>query len=107
MTDPFFVPSPQHQREYSGPLEAAAPPPAVEPRAEVVLTRQASRDGRPLAILRLLQHEHGARVEAQVVARGADVETRAGPYRFATFIQASNFLTEAVDSLTYLGCEVE
>jgi hypothetical protein len=112
MSEPFFLPPIERGRPEDPELPAHAPPslaPAepVAPRAEVVLTRQARRDGKHVAVLKLVRHEHGAHVEAQVFPRGGDHERRAGPYRFSTLIEASNFLTDAVDSLTYLGCEID
>jgi O-succinylbenzoate synthase len=52
VSEPFFASPPQHQPEFGAPVEpiAAAVPAPVEPPAEVVLTRQARREGRPLAV---------------------------------------------------------
>jgi hypothetical protein len=74
----------------------------------VVVVRQARKDGRPVAVLRMFRHEHDCSVEAQVFPRGsAEIEAKPGPYRFATLVEATAFLDDAVDALTHLGCEVE
>jgi hypothetical protein len=74
----------------------------------VVLVRHARKDGRPVAVLQLVRHEQHCSVEAQVFPRGSGpAETRRGPYNFSTVAEASSFVDEAVDALTYLGCEIE
>ena len=48
-------------------------------------------------------------VEAEVYPQGAPSATpvRPGPYTFADARQATAFVTEAVEALMYLGCDVQ
>ena len=45
-------------------------------------------------------------VEAEVFPAGSNETVRPGPYTFADAAQATAFVTEAVESLMYLGCDV-
>ena len=45
-------------------------------------------------------------VEAEVYAAGAVGAAHAGPYTFANAHQATAFVTEAVEALMYLGCDI-
>jgi hypothetical protein len=73
----------------------------------LALVRNARKDGRPVASLQLVRHEGHCSVEAQVFGRSGGGNEARGPYNFATFEDASSFLDEAVDALTYLGCEIQ
>ena len=71
-----------------------------------LFVRHAKRDGRSVAILRAVDYGGSCVVEAEVFpAKGQDV-VRPGPYTFADAMQATTFVTEAVESLMYLGCDV-
>jgi hypothetical protein len=61
-----------------------------------------------VAILRAVDYGTSCVVEADVFPAGArSVEAvRPGPYTFADAAQATAFVTEAVESLMYLGCDV-
>lgn len=86
-------------------LRTTVQPPAA---SGVVLIHRARKDGRPVATLQLLRDEQHCSVEAQIFPRGSGTaETRRGPYNFASVAEASAFVDEAVDALTYLGCEIE
>jgi hypothetical protein len=65
----------------------------------------ATKDGQPVAVLAL--GPDGLSVQAAVYPRGKSGPVAAGPYRFSTPTEASAFLEEALEALTYLGCELE
>jgi hypothetical protein len=70
-----------------------------------LFTRHAKREGRSVARLRALDYGSSCVVETEVYPReGGTVQ--AGPYTFADAHQATAFVTEAVESLMYLGCDV-
>ena len=75
--------------------------------ARPVTSRVARRDGRQVANLRSVEANGEAIVECEVYpVSGLQVEPlRPGPYRFATREEASAFIDEAMQALTYLGCE--
>jgi hypothetical protein len=75
-----------------------------------LFVRHARKDGRSVAILRAVDHGTSCVVEAEVFpagsgGTGADV-TRPGPYTFASAHEATAFVTEAVQALMYLGCDI-
>lgn len=61
-----------------------------------------------MAVLRAIQQRGACVVEAEVFPAGSrDAEpVRPGPYTFAGAQQATAFVTEAVEALIYLGCDV-
>jgi hypothetical protein len=67
--------------------------------------RHARKDGRSVAILRAIDHGDSCVVEAEVFPEVGDA-LRPGPYTFADARQATAFMTEAVEALMYLGCDV-
>ncbi len=71
-----------------------------------LFVRHAKRDGRSVARLRAVDHGDSCAVEADVFPRGASDPVHPGPYLFADAAQATAFVTEAVESLLYLGCDV-
>ena len=73
-----------------------------------LFVRHAKRDGRSVAVLRAVDYGDSCVVEAEVYpAGGRSAEpTRPGPYTFADAHQATAFVTEAVEALMYLGCDV-
>ena len=91
---------------------ASAPPeaPAAAAGARELFVRHARKDGRSIAILRAIDYGDSCVVEAEVFpvgsAGGAAAE-RPGPYTFADAHQATAFVTEAVEALMYLGCDVQ
>jgi hypothetical protein len=73
-----------------------------------LFVRHARKEGRSVAILRAVDFGDSCVVEAEVYpqsSRNAEA-VRPGPYTFADAHQATAFVTEAVESLMYLGCEV-
>jgi hypothetical protein len=86
-----------------GPGEVAAP--LAGPGAELFV-RHARKDGRSVAILRAVDHGTSCVVEAEVFPVGAADAMRPGPYTFANAHEATAFVTEAVEALMYLGCDI-
>jgi hypothetical protein len=62
-------------------------------------------------VLRALDYGDSCVVEAEVFppgGGGSSAEpTRPGPYTFADAQQATAFVTEAVEALMYLGCDIQ
>ncbi|HXF97870.1 MAG TPA: hypothetical protein VNJ46_04580 [Gaiellaceae bacterium] len=63
-----------------------------------------------MALLRAVDEGHRCVVEAEVWPAGRDVHPyaaeRAGPYVFANPAEATRFVTQAVEALIALGCDV-
>lgn len=84
----------------------------VSPRADTapreLFVRHARKDGRSVAILRAVDYGSSCIVEAEVYPQGAPTAeaSRPGPYTFADAHQATAFVTEAVEALMILGCDV-
>ncbi len=70
-----------------------------------LFTRHAKRDGRSIARLRAIDYGGACVVEAEVYPSQGGTMT-AGPYTFADAHHATAFMTEAVESLMYLGCDI-
>jgi hypothetical protein len=84
-------------------LQAAAPTAS----GTELFVRHARREGASVAILRAIDYGNACVVEAEVHPVGSSGETvRPGPYRFADARQATAFVTDAVESLMYLGCDI-
>jgi hypothetical protein len=75
-----------------------------------IFVRHARKDGRSVAVLRAIDHGDSCVVETEVyplgTGSGADA-VRPGPYTFANAAQATQFVTEAVEALMVLGCDVQ
>lgn len=84
----------------------AAPLGASAPRE--LFVRHARKDGRSVAVLRAVDHGDACVVEAEVFPAGTPnaAASRPGPYTFADAHQATAFVTEAVEALMVLGCDV-
>ena len=78
------------------------------PAVRELFVRHARRDGRSVAIMRAVDYGDSCVVEAEVYPIGAASAEpiRPGPYTFADAYQATAFVTEAVEALMYLGCDV-
>ena len=89
----------------AGPLLGRSPAATVERELAV---RSARKDGRQVVMLRALEQGAECVVECEVYpVSGLRVEPlRPGPYRFQTAVEATAFIEEAVQTLTYLGCDV-
>ncbi len=70
-----------------------------------MFVRHAELDGRSIARLRVMDRGDSCVVEGEVFPRDAP-PTHAGPYTFGDVGQATAFVTEAMESLLYLGCEI-
>ena len=68
--------------------------------------RHARKDGRSVAILRAVDYGDTCVVEAEVFQPGAESAVKPGPYTFPDTREATAFMTEAVEALMYLGCDV-
>ena len=68
--------------------------------------RYVRKDGRSVATLRIVDHGTSCVVEAEAFPAGGGFPARPGPYTFADERQASAFVTDAVEALMYLGCDV-
>jgi hypothetical protein len=74
-----------------------------------LFVRHAKRDGRSVAILRAIDYGDSCVVEAEVFPVGArnSKPVQPGPYTFADAPQATAFVTETVEALMFLGCDVQ
>lgn len=68
--------------------------------------RHARLDGRSVALLRAVDHGDRCLVEAEVWPKGASTSSPAGPYAFASPVEATRFVTHAVEAFIALGCDV-
>ena len=83
---------------------------AVQPAERELFVRHARKEGRSVAVLRAVDHGDSCVVETEVYPVGAakDAEAlRPGPYTFPNAAQATQFVTEAVEALMVLGCDVQ
>ena len=83
---------------------------AAKPAGEHELfVRHARKDGRSVAVLRAIDHGDSCVVETEVYPVGSNAAeaVTAGPYTFATAAEATRFVTEAVEALMVLGCDVQ
>jgi len=71
-----------------------------------LFVRHARRDGRSVAVLRAVDHGTSCVVEAQVFPANGVPVLQPGPYTFASAHEATAFVTEAVEALMYLGCDI-
>jgi hypothetical protein len=75
-----------------------------------LFVRHARKDGRSVAVLRAIDHGDSCIVETEVYPVGGPGNgdaVRPGPYTFANAAQATQFVTEAVEALMVLGCDVQ
>jgi hypothetical protein len=72
-----------------------------------LFVRHARRDGRSIAVIRAVDHGNSCVVETEVFPPGSAHPTRPGPYTFADAREATAFVTEAVEALMYLGCDIQ
>ena len=70
--------------------------------------RHARRDGRSVAVLRAIDEGHRCVVEAEVWPNDDHPQNavQAGPYAFPTPVEATRFVTHAVEAFIALGCDV-
>jgi hypothetical protein len=84
---------------------ALSPSAAVEERE--LFVRHAHKDGKLVAMLRAVDRGSSCIVEAEVSPLGTTQLVMPGPYIFPDAHQASAFVTEAVEALMYLGCDIQ
>jgi hypothetical protein len=80
--------------------------PAPDTAGHELFVRHAKKDGRSVTVLRAVDYGSSCIVEAEVFPAGTNETVRPGPYTFGSAAQATAFVTEAVESLMYLGCDV-
>jgi hypothetical protein len=82
---------------------------AAETLERELFVRHARKDGRSVAVLRAVDRGDSCVVEAEVYPLGGSSAEarRPGPYTFADAAQATQFVTEAVEALMVLGCDVQ
>lgn len=97
-----------------GPLRPPASPPSgnsgpAQAGGRELFARHARKDGREVAVLKAIDYGDSCVVEAEVFPPGAASAgpTRPGPYTFGTAGEATAFVTEAVEALMYLGCDIQ
>ena len=74
--------------------------------AQELFVRHARRDGRSVAVLRAIDNGASCVVEAEVYPVGGAAAMQPGPYTFANAHEATAFVTDAVEALMYLGCDI-
>lgn len=79
---------------------------AAENIARELFVRHARRDGRSVAVLRAVDYGDSCVVETEVFPPSSTTPATPGPYTFGDAAQATAFVTEAVEALMYLGCEI-
>lgn len=87
-------------------MEESVGPPQDKPQGRELFVRHARKDGRSVAVLRAIDYGVECVVETEVYPPNGAETLRAGPYTFADSRQATAFVTEAVEALMYLGCDV-
>jgi hypothetical protein len=85
-------------------MSEAAAAVTAEPEPRELFVRSASRQGKPVVTMRARDLGDACVVEVEVAAQGDGAEPTS--YSFADAQQASTFVTEAVEALVYLGCEI-
>lgn len=78
--------------------------PIWEATGRELFVRHARKDGRAVVSLRAVDHGDSCVVTAEM--QDATAPASPGPYVFATPTEATAFVTEAVEALMYLGCEI-
>jgi hypothetical protein len=68
--------------------------------------RYLRKEGRSVAVLRAVDRGGSCLVEAEVFPLSGGFPARPGPYTFADERQATAFITDAVEALMYLGCDL-
>jgi hypothetical protein len=72
-----------------------------------LFTRVARREGRSIAVMRAIDYGTECVIETEVYPPNAVTALRAGPYTFPDARHATAFVTEAVEALMYLGCDIQ
>jgi hypothetical protein len=92
-----------------GPLRQPVGPAERPPGERELFVRYARKEGRTVAILRTVDRGGACVVEAEVFPHGATATQpiRPGPYTFPGVQQATEFVSEAVEALMILGCDID
>ena len=72
-----------------------------------LFVRHARRDGRSVVVMRAVNLGDSCVVETEVFPPGNAQPQRPGPYTFADAGEPTAFVTEAVEALMYLGCDIQ
>jgi hypothetical protein len=80
---------------------------AAESTGRELFVRHARKDGRSVVVMRAIDNGDSCVVEAEVFQTASAQPSRPGPYTFADAREATAFVTEAVEALMYLGCDVQ
>jgi hypothetical protein len=81
--------------------------PAVTTHGRELYVRHARKEGRPVAVLRVIDRGAECVVEADVYPPNATTALPSRTYTFADSREATAFVTEAGEALMYLGCDVQ
>jgi len=84
-----------------------APGNAAGATGRELFVRIARREGKSVAVLRAIDYGSTCVVETEVYPPNAVTALRRGPYMFADTHRATAFVTEAVEALMYLGCDIQ
>ena len=79
--------------------------PATTAAARELFVRHARKNGRPIVTLRALDEKETCVVDVQFGGEGVNGSAPQS-YRFSDARQASTLVSEAVQALMYLGCEI-
>ncbi len=79
---------------------------APKPEPRELYVRHARKNGRALVTMRALDFDDACVVDVQLGGADSAGAEEARAYRFADARQATSFVTEAVEALIYLGCEI-
>jgi hypothetical protein len=79
----------------------------AESAGRELFVRHARKDGRSVVVMRAIDHGSSCVVGAEVFQTASAQPSRPGPYTFADAREATAFVTEAVEALMYLGCDVQ
>lgn len=93
----------------SGPGTGRYLQPVPDAGARELFVRHVRKGGRPVAVLRALDRGGACVVEAEVFAAvpAGPVPLQPGPRTFPDAHQASAFMTEALEALMAVGCDVQ
>jgi hypothetical protein len=82
-------------------------PALARPEGRELYVRHARLDGNSIARMRAIDEGGRCVVETEVWPKGsASSPVQAGPYSFASAVEATRFVTHAVEAFIALGCEV-
>jgi hypothetical protein len=83
------------------------PAPVPASGGNELFVRVARKEGKSVAVMRAVDYGTQCIVETEVFPPNAVTALRPGPYTFPDSREATAFVTEAVEALMYLGCDVQ